>query len=74
MFGWSGTGFLGLGLHKNKWKSNYYSFPRFLPKLIWGSVKTRYYWEDPKGHKHYYYRLGFNFDWHPAKVPYMIRL
>jgi parallel beta-helix repeat protein len=59
--------------HENKWKSNYYGFTLgFLPKLIRGLIKTRYYWEFMPGEKMYFNRPGFNFDWHPRIIPYDI--
>ena len=58
--------------HENKWKSNYYGLTLgFLPKLIWGSVKTRYYMEFEHG-RVYFNRWGLNFDWRPARKPFDI--
>jgi len=57
----------------NKWKRNYYDDAfLFLPKLIWGRVRTRYSWMDPSGDISYFYRNGINFDWFPRIIPFKI--
>ena len=51
---------------------NYYDDSGLFLKIIFGKVKTRYYWESPSGEITYIYRTGFNIEWHPAKEPYDI--
>ena len=58
----------------NVWDKNFYDNTHwYFIKIIWGRIRTRYYWEDPyTGEKDYFYRTGLNFDWHPALEPYDI--
>jgi len=47
---------------QNNWDGNYWSRPRFLPKIITGQTGSLFFsWR-------------FNFDWHPAKEPYDIEV
>jgi len=50
-------------IRQNLWYSNYWGRPRFLPKLIIGSVRIQ--WSDV-------YLPVLNFDWRPAQEPYDI--
>jgi len=62
-------------IHDNNWDKNYYSFYfRIFPKIIWGRVKTKYYWIPGDNYKMYIYRHGINFDWNPAEEPYDIEV
>ena len=60
-------------VHGNKWKKNFYGF-RFSPKIIGGVVRTKFYWEDPDGHHHNFFRPGINIDWRPAFLSYNIEV
>lgn len=62
--------------HSNKWQSNFYSpqIPRVI-KIIFGAVRTPYYYLEGPSHgqyKVYLFRPGFNIDWRPAREPYDI--
>jgi parallel beta-helix repeat protein len=59
-----------LEFHSNIWIRNYFDnkIP-FLPKIMIGTVKTRFTGYFPDS---YIYRPGFYFDWFPTKKPYDI--
>jgi parallel beta-helix repeat protein len=61
-----------LEIHNNRWERNYFNKKiSFLPKIIRGTVETRYKFHFG-GQESPIYRIGFNFDWHPAQEPYDI--
>jgi len=60
-------------IHDNKWHRNYFGFGfGIFPKIIWGIVRTRFFWEVGPGVEMYFFRPGINFDLNPALKPYDI--
>jgi parallel beta-helix repeat protein len=58
----------------NEWEMNYYDDVFwFFPKIFLGSIRTRFYQEDPfTGERYYFYRFGIVIDWNTASEPYDI--
>jgi parallel beta-helix repeat protein len=60
-----------LEIHNNIWVKNYYSKKiSFLPKIMVGTVETRYK-SYIGGEESSIYRIGFIFDWNSVKKPYV---